>query len=48
MAKLIGTIKGLGKMAVVVVKEKRKKTYYLVSTNLHLSALHIVKYYANR
>jgi IS4 transposase len=30
------------------VKEKRKKTSYLVSTNLHLSALDIVKYYAKR
>jgi transposase len=38
----------LGKGAVVVVKEKRKKTSYLVSTNLHLSALDIVKYYAKR
>ena len=48
IAKLIGTIQGLGKVAVVVVKEKRKKTYYLVSTNLHLSALDVVKYYAKR
>jgi len=48
IVKLIGTIKGLGKVAVVVVKEKRKKPYYLVSTNLHLSALDIVKYYAKR
>ena len=33
---------------VVVVKEKRKKPHYLVSTNLHLSALDVVKYYAKR
>ena len=39
---------GLGKGAVVVVKEKRKKTSYLVSTNLHLSALDIIRYYAKR
>lgn len=48
IAKLIGAIQGLGKVAVVVVKEKRKKTHYLVSTNLHLSALDVVKYYAKR
>jgi len=48
MARFVGTIKGLGKVAVVVVKEKRKKTSYLVSTNLHLSALDIVRYYAKR
>ena len=35
-------------MAVVVVKEKRKKPLYLVSTNLHLSAFDIIKYYAKR
>jgi hypothetical protein len=48
IAKFIGTIQGLGKVAVVVVKEKRKKPCYLVSTNLHLSALDILKYYAKR
>ena len=48
IARFVGTIKGLGKVAVVVVKEKRKKTSYLVSTNLHLSALDIVRYYAKR
>jgi hypothetical protein len=48
IARFVGTIKGLGKVAVVVVKEKRKKTSYLVSTNLHLSALDIIKYYAKR
>jgi IS4 transposase len=32
----------------VVVKEKRKKPRYLVCTNLHLSALDIVKYYTKR
>jgi hypothetical protein len=48
VSKLIATIQGLGKVAVVVVKEKRKKPHYLVSTNLHLSALDVVKYYAKR
>ncbi|MGD0914967.1 MAG: transposase [Thermodesulfobacteriota bacterium] len=44
----INMIGNMGKVAVVVVKEKRKKASYLVSTNLHLSALDIVKYYAKR
>lgn len=48
IARFVGTIQGLGKVAVVVVQEKRKKTSYLVSTNLHLSALDIIKYYAKR
>ena len=48
IAKWIGTIKGMGQVAVVVVKEKGKKTRYLVSTNLYLPALEIVKYYAKR
>jgi len=48
IARFVGIIQGLGKVAVVVVKEKRKKDSYLVSTNLHLSALDIVKYYAKR
>ena len=48
IARFVGVIRGLGKVAVVVVKEKRKKDSYLVSTNLHLSALDIVKYYAKR
>jgi hypothetical protein len=48
IARFVGIIQGLGKVAVVVVKEKRKKDSYLVSTNLHLSALEIVKYYAKR
>jgi hypothetical protein len=48
IARFVGIIQGLGKVAVVVVKEKRKKASYLVSTNLHLSALDIVKYYAKR
>jgi SRSO17 transposase len=48
VARFVGTIKGVGKVAVVVVKEKRKKTSYLVSTNLHLSAIDIIKYYAKR
>ncbi len=48
VARFVGVIKGLGKVAVVVVKEERKKTSYLVSTNLHLSAIDIIKYYAKR
>jgi hypothetical protein len=48
IARFVGIIQGLGKVAVVVVKEKRKKDSYLVSTNLHLSVLDIVKYYAKR
>ncbi len=32
----------------MVVKEKRKKTRYLVSTNIYLPALEILKYYARR
>ena len=48
IARFVGTIQGLGKVAVIVVKEKRKKPSYLVSTNLYLSALDIVKYYAKR
>src|SRR4030065_2302912 len=48
IARFVGTIQGLGKVAVVVVKEKRKETSYLVSTNLHLSALDIIRYYAKR
>jgi hypothetical protein len=48
IARFTGMIQGLGKVAVVVVKEKRKKTCYLVSTNLHLSPLDIIRYYAKR
>jgi len=48
MAKFIGDIKGVGKVAVVVVKEKRKKPIYLVCTNIHLPAIDIIKYYAKR
>ncbi len=48
IAKFIGDIKDLGKVAVVVVKEKRKKPVYLVCTNLHLPAIDVIKYYAKR
>ena len=48
IARFVGLIKDFSKVAIVVVKEKRKKTRYLVSTNLHLSALDIVQYYAKR
>jgi hypothetical protein len=48
IARFIGDIKDLGKVAVVVVKEKRKKPIYLVCTNIHLPAIEIIKYYAKR
>ena len=48
IARFVGLIKNFGKVAIVVVKEKRKKPRYLVSTNLHLSALDILNYYAKR
>jgi len=48
IGKFIGDIKGLGKVAVVVVKEKRKKPIYLVCTNIHLPAIYVIKYYAKR
>jgi len=35
IAKFIGVIKDLGKVAVVAVKEKRKKPRYLISTSVH-------------
>ena len=46
--KIIGDIKGFGKVALVIVQEKRKKSRFLVSTNTHLSALDVVRYYAKR
>jgi hypothetical protein len=48
IAKFIGSIKDLGKVAVVVVKEKRKKPHYLISTSIHLAAIDVIKYYAKR
>lgn len=48
IARFIGDIKGVGKVAVVVVKQKRKKPFYLVCTNIHLPAIDIIKYYAKR
>ena len=48
IARFIGDIKTFGKVAVVVVKEKRKKPIYLVCTNIHLPAIDIIKYYAKR
>lgn len=48
IAKVVGTIKELGNVAVVIVKENKKKPCYLVSTNIHLPAIDIVKYYAKR
>jgi len=48
IAKFIAVVKGFGPVAVVVVKEKRKKIRYLVSTNFLLPALQIVKFYAHR
>lgn len=48
IAKFIAVVKGFGPVAVVIVKEKRKKIRYLVSTNVLLPALEIVKFYAHR
>jgi hypothetical protein len=48
IAKFIAVVKDFGPVAVVVVKEKRKKVRYLVSTNLLLPALEVVKFYAHR
>ena len=48
IAKFIGEMKGVGEVAVVVVKEKRKKPTYLVCTNVHVSAVDIIQYYAKR
>jgi hypothetical protein len=50
VARFIGEIKDLGKVAVVVVvvKEKWKKPIYLVCTNLHLPAIVVIQYYAKR
>lgn len=48
IAKFIVVLKGFGPVAVVVVKEKRKKIRYLVSTNFLLPALEVVKFYAHR
>lgn len=48
IAKVIGTIKGIGKVALVIVKEKRSKVRYLVCTNIHLPAIDVIKYYAKR
>jgi hypothetical protein len=48
IAKFIAVVKGFGPVAVVVVKEKRKKIRYLVSTNFLLPALEVVKFYAHR
>jgi hypothetical protein len=48
IAKFIALLKGFGPVAVVIVKEKRKKIRYLVSTNFLLPALVIVKFYSHR
>jgi SRSO17 transposase len=48
IAKFIAVVKGLGPVAVVVVKERRKKIRYLVSTNFLIPALEVVKFYAHR
>ena len=32
----------------VIVKEKKKKPYYVVSTNIYLSPIDVIKYYAKR
>ncbi len=48
IARFVGEIKDLGKVAVVVVKDKRKRPIYLVCTNLHLPAIDVVRYYSKR
>src|SRR4030067_2405613 len=48
IAKFIAVVKGFGPVAVIVVKEKKKKIRYLVSTNFLLPALEVVKFYAHR
>jgi len=48
IAKFIAVVKGFGPVAVVIVKEKRKKIRYLVSTNFLLPALEVVKFYSQR
>jgi SRSO17 transposase len=48
IAKFIAVVKGFGPVSVVIVKEKRKKIRYLVSTNVLLPALEVVKFYAHR
>jgi len=48
IAKFLGEIQDLGRVAVVVVKEKHKKPIYLVCTNVHLPAVDVIKYYAKR
>jgi hypothetical protein len=46
--KVSGEKKGFGKVALVIVKENRKKPRFLISTNTHLSPLDVVRYYAKR
>jgi Transposase DDE domain len=46
--KVLGQKKGFGKVALVIVKEHRKKPRFLISTNIYLSALDVVRYYAKR
>lgn len=46
--KVLGEKKGFGKVALVIVKENRKKPRFLISTNIYLSALDVVRYYAKR
>jgi hypothetical protein len=48
IAKFIAVVKGFGPVAVVIVKEKRKKIRYLVSTNFLLPALEVIKFYSHR
>jgi predicted NodU family carbamoyl transferase len=48
IAKVIGTISGIGKVALVIVREKRTKVRYLVCTNVDLPPIEVTKYYAKR
>ena len=47
IAKFIAVVKGFGPVAVVIVKEKRKRICYLVSANFLLPALEVGKFYTH-
>lgn len=46
--KVLGEKKGFGKVALVIVKEQRKKPRFLISTIIYLSAADVIRYYAKR
>ena len=45
---MIGDINEFGKVALVIIQEKKKKPRYLISTNTYLPALDVVRFYAKR